>query len=289
MKSLNQQLFYIFVSMALTVVGIAAEEGSATPESKGTSPESNTAPAETNTVEQKRPSLLARVSKDSIRDGYDRNGFYVAALGGANFGEDVEATGSTRIGAASNNFSYSTDPGNGWQAGVKLGYALYDQEKNIDEFQLVPAIEIEARYTKMSFQGTGLPPTGGGATFSADFETITVTANALLRFHNDILIPYIGFGGGLAHMSIKDESARYPGGQIITEVDENSEFVPMFHGIFGLERQLVGGLHIFTEYKFQYLPDAVFDFKITGAGNTGKIDLTDYLSHQIEGGLRYHF
>ncbi|MEO0454874.1 MAG: hypothetical protein AAFY98_12180, partial [Verrucomicrobiota bacterium] len=182
----------------------------------------------------------------------------------------------------------------GFGGGIKIGYLHYSEDKDFNEFQIVPGIELEAIYhdTSETMEGTA---GYSGTNFEADFQSVTIVVNATIRFHNEHLTPYLGFGGGLIYMELTDAQGALVspfGPDVVTgaAASNNSEFTPVFQGIFGLERMIYyPHLSVFVEYKPMFIPDGDFDLQLAGAGNTATFEITNHLNHHATVGLRWTF
>jgi opacity protein-like surface antigen len=245
--------------------------------------------------EEEKPKSKLNVSlRKSTEEGQDRprNGFYVGAFGGLNIGDNAGMDTENELNGNASEFSMETGSALDFTAGLKLGYSYYSKDKSFDEVQWVPSIELEVGYLSSEVEATG-QGTGAGSELDADLEVVTVCFNACMRLHNRILVPYLGFGGGLGHVRVKSVSGTInapPDTESVVTVRDDSQYVPVFQGIAGLEREITPNLVGFAEYKPLFIPDATFEAGLSGApANNAVVDMENLLLHQFAFGLRYHF
>lgn len=251
-----------------------------------------------------KPSLRRSKGKKSELSGY-----YIGGFGGIDgIFTDSEPSMSTVFGTTSNQFDLERDTEVSETFGAKFGFMVLDGEKSWDEFQVVPAFELEASYMRIKDNPSGLAPSmpttqgsGVGTNINLELELITVTANALVKFRTPYVTPYAGFGGGIGHIRVDRVSgsvvstAAGPGATSsggIFQVDKNSQFIPVLQGIGGFETDIFSPrFTFFTEYKVVYVPDISFDFDLNSAnsGNTADIDYDFFVNHILQAGVKYNF
>jgi len=254
-----------------------------------------------NTQEIDRKSKLRSLS--TLRKGEKEseiNGFYVGAFAAFQFAgsSDVDyesfiVDAGTGLGASSG-FSGEGEIDFGPGGGLKIGYAKYSDEKSLEEFQIVPAIELEASHLFINSTLDG-STSGAGTDVDLDLAVTTITANAVVRFHNRILTPYAGLGGGMAFVQIDDASGRVVTtggtGQVVSGLSgEDDQFTPVIQGIFGLERVIYHpNLSIYFEYKSIFLPDVDLGLRFSNVNSTTSFQMNNQLIHSGQVGLRWHF
>jgi hypothetical protein len=246
------------------------------------------------------PRLSAGLRKKE--DALPLNGFYIGGMGIMNFAGQSDVDYETDLGDTMK-FEGSGDVGGiRGGGGMKIGYNHFDKEKTLDEFQLVPTIELEAGYFNLQQDQEG-EASGRATDIEVDFSVITVTANAYLKARNKYVTPYAGFGGGFGIIDMDEVSGRVAGdttaGAVTTpgtdgvddvDGDETSQVVPIVQGMFGLERDVYKqNLTVFLEYKALYIPDADFKLDLQTAGNDATLEFSNMLNHILQGGVRWNF
>jgi opacity protein-like surface antigen len=248
------------------------------------------------TVPSRKSSLASPRLKAGLRKGenqYPVNGVYIAAYGGANIAGSSETEFLSTLGGATSQLESDGDVDADFNVGIKIGYSHYDKSVNYGDFQIVPTIELEASYIRHShsIEGSNVAP---GTSIDAEFQGVNVVANGILKFHNRLLTPYMGFGGGIAWIDLTDARGTITDGLTTDRVrgagnGEGSQFIPLIQGIVGLEKDIVGpNLTLFIEYKPMYYPDGDFSLQLA-AGNSATLQLADFINHSAHMGLRWNF
>lgn len=238
------------------------------------------------------PRLKAGLRKDGKE--WPINGFYVAGFGSVNFAGDSDFDYNTTFGATPVINSGSGDADFGFGGGLKLGYSLFNKSKDIREFQLVPTIELEATYLSFDYDLSG---EGGaaGTQLDAEFQGVNIVANGILKFRNDTLTPYAGFGGGIAWLELDSIQGPLVANALTDGVTgpssgNTSQFVPVVQGIFGLEKDIYGpNMTVFIEYKAMLYPDGAFDLQFATPANSGRIEISNMFNQNVQAGLRWNF
>jgi opacity protein-like surface antigen len=175
-------------------------------------------------------------------------GFYVAALGGANFDTwygNKRQTISTAGGATASTQS-EIDSDWGGVGGVKIGYNF--ESTHAGFLLLQPAVELEGLYVGMD-ASTASNVFGAGNSERFSTNSADMFLNGILRFKNSsIVTPYIGLGIGGQYLTEHAEVTRAAGGPV-TGLD-TSDFDFAVQGLFGIDVAITEHISLFTEYKF---------------------------------------
>ncbi len=235
-------------------------------------------------------------SKDlkSVATEQSDAGFYVAALGGAQFDTDYGDKHQTLSAGGANAVSHD-DINSGWGGvgGVKFGYNFNSHPVgNFMGLRLQPAVEAEALYigdnsTTPNVLSAAFGPgaTGRFSSNSGDFFL-----NGILRFkNNSIVTPYIGLGAGLQYITTHG-SIDFPGGSITGLNTSDLDFAAQ--ALFGLDVQICNHISLFSEYKFI---DALgtdgksSGFPGPGPGATYRFKPDQIQQNLITAGVKYSF
>lgn len=112
-----------------------------------------------------------------------------------------------------------------------------------------------------------------------DFMMVrSLTANALVRYHEGKIRPYAGIGAGLFNAEIGDGTMTVLGTTSPMEGDNDSAFG--WQVLAGIDFVLSSKFSVFAEYKYSR---ADFEF-----GKDIDLDI-DYTASQVYGGLSYYF
>ena len=230
---------------------------------------------------------MKQVSQASQSDA----GFYVAALGGAQFdtqyGDNRQTLSAGGANATSNADLHSHWGGVG---GIKAGY-------NFESFpicdtmslRLQPAIEAEALYIGSDdVHSTNAFAPGVNSHMSTNSGDFFV--NGILRFKNSSRVtPYIGAAPGLQYITTHGTlDGGAPGTPPSTGLD-TSDLDFAVQGLFGLDVAICNHISLFSEYKFI---DALgTDGKSTNAagGATYRFKPDQVQQNLITAGVKYTF
>jgi len=179
-------------------------------------------------------------------------GFYVAALGGAQFstdyGDNKQTVQSGLVGSTALNLKIHSNWGG--VGGLKAGYQ-FDSFPVCDtlHLSLQPAVEAEALYIGDDSHLSN--PVGAGSSLHFTTNSGDFFLNGILRFKNEsIITPYIGVGAGLQYITTHGYAVFFPGpgGQATGLNTSDLDFAGQ--AIFGLDVSVCKHVTLFSEYKF---------------------------------------
>jgi hypothetical protein len=290
--SLPKLLILLLVCLTAVSLGQVEQQDAPLPES-----DAGAASSEEEALPDRKSKLSSPRVGTSLRKGESAapiNGIYVGIFGAGQISGQSDVDYSSSIGGTSSTYSGEADFEMDFGGGLKLGFANFNEDKAFNEFQIVPAIELEASYLLLT-QNQNAAESGSNAAVNADFSMFTVTANALVKFHNNILVPYVGVGGGMGYLKMESAEGRITNGggtdRVLSALDgSNDQFVPVILGIGGLERVIYDpNLSIFFEYKALFIPDADFEYQMATGGNSTTFQMNNQLIHSLQAGLRWYF
>jgi len=224
-------------------------------------------------------------------------GFYVAALGGAQFstdyGDNKQTTNSKLFGLSTT----TTEIHSNWGGvgGIKVGY-------NFNSFpvcdtmclRLQPAVEAEALYIGDESHAADLAGPGSTEHFTSNSGDFFL--NGILRFKNSsIVTPYIGIGAGLQYITTHGTlpiSSVGLLGPVTTTGLVTSDLDFAGQALFGLDFAVCNHVSIFTEYKFI---DAIgtdgksSNVPLTLGGGVYRFKPDQIQQNLITAGIKYEF
>lgn len=166
----------------------------------------------------------------------------------------------------------NTDHGDGWNAGLHLGYA----------FALAQGIGLRPEL-ELGYKTNDVDEHSAGGTALAGSDGKTETYLAMANFYYDFkntsrFTPYLGAGIGAARVNVDGYSSTTTGGMID---DEDTVFA--YQGIAGVDYALDEQWSIFSDYKYFSANDAEVN---TSAGNSTDLSMD---THNIQVGLKMKF
>ena len=206
--------------------------------------------------------MLTAVSSVALAQGYQHpKGFYVGAALGANFLTDSDLSGKGINGSA----EFNIGPVGLLSAGYGFGNGLRSE------------IELGGRTN-------GVDKLNGNAVTQSDGRVNAYSA--MLNLLYDIntgtaFTPYIGGGIGWAFLDVND-AKRINGFSVD---DSDNRFA--YQGIVGVAYSLSPQWKLSLDYRYFATLDPEFTAK-NSAGTSVKVD-SDYNTHSVMLGLRYHF
>jgi opacity protein-like surface antigen len=217
-------------------------------------------------------------------------GFYVAALGGAQFDTQYGDNRQT-LSAGGANVGTNADIHSHWGGvgGIKAGY-------NFESFpisdkmslRLQPAVEAEALYIGDSSHATNVFIPGQNERFTSNSGDFFV--NGILRFKNSSRVtPYVGVGAGLQYITTHGTLDGGPPGNVPSTGLDTSDLDFAAQGLFGFDVAVANHISVFSEYKFI---DAIgTDGKSTDApgGATYRFKPDQVQQNLITAGVKYSF
>jgi hypothetical protein len=211
------------------------------------------------------------------------SGFYVAALGGANFDTwagDNRQTFSTPGGTT---FATNARLRSDWGAvgGAKVGYNFNSWQPGFMNLRLQPALEAEGLYIGDTERANFFGGSEKLSTNSGDFFL-----NGILRFKNSsIVTPYVGVGAGLQYITTHG-GITTPGGQLTGLDTSDLDFAGQ--ALVGFDIQVASHISLFSEYKFI---DAIgTDGKASDVGGTTYRFKPDQMQQNlVTAGVKYTF
>jgi opacity protein-like surface antigen len=215
-------------------------------------------------------------------------GFYVAALGGANFdtwyGDKRQSI--TTAGGSTVTSHNEIDSNWGGVGGIKAGYNFNSFSIGGDFLRIQPGVEGEALYI-----GEDRSHASGvfGPANSEEFSTNSAAffLNGILRFKNkSIVTPYIGLGIGMQYLTEHGQITT-PGGSV-TGLD-TSDFDPAGQAIFGIDVAVCQHISIFSEYKFIDAIGTDAKNSSIGGGATYRFKPDQIQQNLITAGVKYTF
>jgi len=185
-------------------------------------------------------------------------GFYVAALGGANFDTDYgdkrqTVTGPDGLGTLTSHAGISSNYGG--VAGLKAGYNFQSFPiANFMSLRLQPAVEAEGLWINTN-DNTSRTTLGGPFNANQHFSTNSgdFFLNGILRFKNSsIVTPYIGVGAGLQYITTHGDADINVGSTPIDHITglNGSDLDFAGQALAGFDVALCQHVSLFTEYKF---------------------------------------
>ncbi|MEE8515291.1 MAG: outer membrane beta-barrel protein [Alphaproteobacteria bacterium] len=181
-------------------------------------------------------------------------GGYASMSGGINLTNDSDITGT--------GINLTADFDNGWGLAGAVGY------------KYPSGLRLEG---EISFRDNEVDSVSGVTTGSGDVSSFGFMANVLYDFGNGKIVPYIGAGIGLAHVSF--DAISPVGGSVV----DDSDTVFAYQGIAGLAVPLNDLVALSLDYRYFATadPDTTTD---SGTNVEG-----EYKNHTIMVGLRFSF
>jgi opacity protein-like surface antigen len=217
-------------------------------------------------------------------------GFYVAALGGAQFDTQYGDNRQT-LTAAGTTAGTNADLHSHWGGvgGIKAGYNFQSFPVNFMNLRLQPAVEAEGLYIGSDdVHSTNTFAPGMNSHISTNSGDFFV--NGILRFKNNSRVtPYVGVGAGLQYITTHGTLDGGPAGTAPSTGLDTSDLDFAGQALFGLDVAVCNHISLFTEYKFI---DAIgTDGKSTNAagGATYRFKPDEIQQNLITAGVKYTF
>ena len=232
-----------------------------------------------------------KVSADPRSDA----GFYVAALGGAQFATDYGNNRETLDnGIFGGSSEVKTEMHSDWGAvgGLKAGYK-FDSFAVCERMslRLQPAVEAEALYIGNNSHIADMAGPGTTEHFTTNSGDFFI--NGILRFKNaSIVTPYIGAGVGLQYITTHGSADFQPGTVNEATGLNTSDLDFAGQALFGIDVALCQHVTVFTEYKFI---DAIgtdghsTSVPLTIGGGTFRFKPDQIQQNLITAGVKYEF
>ncbi len=190
--------------------------------------------------------------------------WYIDVSGGLSAPEDSDVINS----ASSNEFSYD----NGFSFSAALGYRPEAKHSALGYMRFEGAIG----YQQAELNNDGVSPSTGT---TGNTYTYTAMLNGYYDFKNATnFVPYVGAGFGIARVSLEDITR--------VNISDESDILPAYQLMAGFsiepESLPYTALHLGYRY-FTTFGDAEF------SDSTGAIIKARQGSHNLEGGMRWHF
>lgn len=181
-------------------------------------------------------------------------GYYASMAGGINLSSDADITGT--------GINLTTDYDGGWGLAGAVGYKYRS------------GLRVEG---EISYRDNEADSVGSSTSNNGDVTSFGFMANVLYDFGNGKIVPYIGAGVGLAHVSYDGISPV--GGSVV----DDSDTVFAYQAIAGLAIPLNDLVALSLDYRYFATADPDF---ITDSGTSVE---GEYANHTFMVGLRFSF